>query len=247
MASKAAAKVIRTQNQQARQSLPFDDDNESYKFLENEAPDTVHPSLWRQAQLCRLDGLFQVTEGIYQFRGLDLSNTTFIEDDEGLVIIDVLTCSETAAAALKLYQQHRGRDRRIKAIVYTHCHADHFGGVKGFVTEDQVHRDDINIIAPEGFLEHAVSENVFAGTAMSRRAGYMYGAALPRGPGGQVGAGLGQTAPTGTLMLIAPNDTVRTTGEERIAAGVRMVFQMAPDTEAPAEMLVYPPQTLHNI
>ncbi|KAH0595208.1 hypothetical protein MHUMG1_06957 [Metarhizium humberi] len=289
MASKAAAEVIRAQNQQARQSLPFDDetdfqnatkgrigtrqpnvitnaagaviwDNDSYKFLENEAPDTVHPSLWRQAQLCRLDGLFQVTEGIYQVRGLDLSNTTLVEGDEGLVIIDTLTCSETAAAALQLYQQHRGKHRRIRAIVYTHCHADHFGGVKGFVTEDQVHRDGIKIIAPEGFLEHAVSENVFAGTAMSRRAGYMYGAALPRGPGAQVGAGLGQTTPTGgTLTLIAPNDTVRTTGEERIAAGVRMVFQMAPDTEAPAEMLVYLPQfralcaaedathTLHNI
>ncbi|EFY85493.1 hypothetical protein MAC_08440 [Metarhizium acridum CQMa 102] len=272
MASKAVTEIIRTQNQQARQSLPFEDetdfqnatkgrmgtcqpnvitnaagdviwDNDSYKFLANEAPDTVHPSLWRQAQLCQLDGLFQVTEGIYQVRGLDISNTTFIEGDEGLVIIDVLTCSETAAAAFRLYQQHRGKDRRIKAIVYTHCHADHFGGARGFVTEEQVHRDEIRIIAPEGFLEHAVSENVFAGTAMGRRAGYMYGAALPRGPGAQVGAGLGQTAPTGTVTLMAPNDTVRTTGEERAVDGVRMVFQMAPDTEAPAEMLVYLPRS----
>lgn len=116
-------------------------------------------------------------------RGLDLSNTTLVKGDEGLVIINTLTCSETAAAALQLYQQHRGKHRRIKAIIYTHCHADHFSGVKGFVTEDQVHQDDIKIIAPEGFLKHAVSENVFARTAISRRAGYMYSAALPRGPG----------------------------------------------------------------
>ncbi|TWU77557.1 hypothetical protein ED733_007598 [Metarhizium rileyi] len=288
MASHAAVEIIRTQNQECLQYLPFEDqtdfqnatkgrigtcqpniitneaggvvwDNDSYKFLESDAPDTVNPSLWRQAKLCQLDGLFEVTKGIYQVRGLDISNTTFVEGDEGLIIIDVLTCSETAAAALKLYQQHRGNQRSVKAIIYTHCHADHFGGVKGFVSEEDVQRDDIKIIAPEGFLEHAVSENVFSGMAMSRRAGYMYGAALPRGPKGQISAGLGQTVPTGTLTLIAPNDDIKTTGEERTIDGVKLVFQMAPDTEAPAEMLIYLPQlralcaaedathTFHNI
>lgn len=289
MEPQTATQSVRDNNQRARETLPFNDqtdfqnatkghigkcqpniitnaagdvvwDNDAYTFLQlGDAPDTVNPSLWRQAKLCQLDGLFQVTDGIYQVRGLDLSNTTFIEGDEGLIIIDVLTCVETAAAALKLYREHRGKDRQIKAIIYTHCHADHFGGVKGFVTEEEVQQNDIKIMAPEGFLEHAIAENVFAGTAMSRRASYMYGAALPRGPKGQVSAGLGQSVPTGTVTLIAPNDDIKTTGEERVVDGVKMVFQMAPDTEAPAEMLIYFPQfkalcaaedathTFHNI
>jgi alkyl sulfatase BDS1-like metallo-beta-lactamase superfamily hydrolase len=189
-----------------------------------------------------LDGLFHVKDGIYQVRGLDLSNTTFIEGDEGLIIIDPLTSAETGAAALALYQEHRGTKRPVKAIIYTHSHADHFGGVKGFISEQDVQSKEIKIFAPEGFLEHAVSENVFTGTAMSRRAAYMYGAALPRGSRGQVGAGLGQTVSTGTVTLIAPNDEIKLTREERFVDGVRMVFQMAPDTEAPAEMLIYFPQ-----
>ena len=215
-------------------------DNDTYSFLEGDAPETVNPSLWRQSKLAAIDGLFEVVPGIYQVRGMDLSNTSFIEGDEGVVVIDTLLSAETGKAALELYRQHRG-DRPIKAIVYTHSHVDHFGGVKGFVTQEEVDGGSVKIFAPEGFVEHAVSENVYAGTAMGRRAGYMYGAALARGPQGQVGGGLGQTVSVGTVTLIAPTVTVTTTGHEETVDGVRMIFQMAPDTEAPSEMLIYLP------
>ncbi len=233
-------------------------DNSTYSFLTGDAPDTVNPSLWRQSQLVATAGLFEVVEGIYQVRGMDLANTTFVEGDEGVVVIDTLLCAETGAAALALYRKHRG-DRPIKAIVYTHSHVDHFGGVRGFVSQEDVDAGRVRIFAPEGFTEHAVAENVYAGTAMARRAGYMYGAALPRGPQGQVGAGLGQTTATGTVTLLPPTDLVATTGHEETVDGVRMVFQMAPNTEAPAELLVYLPDfralctaedathTLHNL
>lgn len=216
-------------------------DNDSYAFLEGDAPDTVHPSLWRQSQLVARQGLFEVVEGIYQARGFDLSNVTFVEGETGLVVIDPLLSAQTAAAALGLYRKHRG-DRPIHAVIYTHSHVDHFGGVKGVVSQEDVDAGRVRILAPEGFTEHAVSENVYAGTAMGRRAGYMYGAALARGPRGQVGAGLGQTTSTGTITLIAPTDFISTTGHEETIDGVRMVFQMAPDTEAPAEMLIYFPE-----
>ncbi|MEU0539068.1 alkyl sulfatase dimerization domain-containing protein [Nocardia sp. NPDC005978] len=215
-------------------------DNDTYAFVEGDAPDTVNPSLWRQSRLVSIDGLFEVVPGVYQVRGLDLSNTSFIEGDEGVVVIDTLLSAETGAAALELYRQHRG-DRPVKAIIYTHSHVDHFGGVKGFVSQQEVDDGAVRIFAPEGFTEHAVSENVYAGTAMGRRAGYSYGAALARGPQGQVGAGLGQTTSTGTVTLIAPTDFITTTGHEETVDGVRMIFQMAPDTEAPSEMLVYLP------
>ncbi|MET8039037.1 alkyl sulfatase dimerization domain-containing protein [Streptomyces sp. NPDC005345] len=215
-------------------------DNDSYAFLEGEAPDTVNPSLWRQSQLNAVDGLFEVVPGIYQVRGLDLANTTFVEGDEGVVVVDTLLSKETGAAALALYREHRGQ-RPIKAVVYTHSHADHYGGVKGFVTQEEVDSGAVRVFAPEGFTEHAVSENVYAGTAMNRRAGYMFGAALARGPQGQVGAGLGQTLSTGEVTLIAPTDLITTTGHEEVVDGVRMVFQMAPDSEAPSEFLVYFP------
>jgi alkyl sulfatase BDS1-like metallo-beta-lactamase superfamily hydrolase len=215
-------------------------DNSTYSFLDGDAPDSVNPSLWRQSKLASIGGLFEVVEGIYQVRGMDLSNTSFIEGDEGVVVIDTLLSAETGAAALELYRKHRG-DRPVKAVIYTHSHADHFGGVKGFVTQEEVDAGTVRIFAPEGFTEEAVKENVYAGTAMNRRAGYMYGAALARGPQGQVGAGLGQTLSIGTVSLIAPTDVVTTTGHEETVDGVRMVFQMAPGTEAPAEMLVYLP------
>ncbi|MET9272090.1 alkyl sulfatase dimerization domain-containing protein [Kribbella sp. NPDC003557] len=215
-------------------------DNDSYAFLDGDAPDTVHPSLWRQSQLVARQGLFEVVEGIYQARGFDLSNVTFVEGETGLVVIDPLLSEQTAAAALDLYRKHRG-DRPIHAVVYTHSHVDHFGGVKGVISQDDVDAGRVRILAPEGFTEHAVSENVYAGTAMGRRAGYMYGAALARGPRGQVGAGLGQTTSTGTITLIAPTEFISTTGHEVTVDGVRMVFQMAPDTEAPSEMLIYFP------
>lgn len=232
-------------------------DNDSFSFLTGDAPDTVHPSLWRQSKLVATDGLFEVVDGIYQVRGMDLSNITFVEGDTGVIVIDPLISTETAAAALALYREHRG-ERPVVGVIYTHSHVDHFGGVKGIVTQDEVDAG-IPVIAPEGFVEHAIAENVYAGTAMARRAGYMYGAVLPRGPRGSVGAGLGQSPSTGTVSLISPTDFISTTGEERTIDGVRIVFQMAPGTEAPSEMHFYFPDrkalcmaenathTLHNL
>lgn len=215
-------------------------DNDAYSFLKEDPPNTANPSLWRQSQLTSTDGLFKVTDGIYQVRGVDLSNTTFIEGDKGIIVIDPLTSRETGEAALKLYQDNLG-PKEVKAVIYTHSHVDHFGGVKGMVTQEDVNSGKVTILAPEGFLEHAVSENVYAGTAMSRRAAYMYGAALDRGERGQIGAGLGQTVSTGEVTLIAPTDIITTTKERRVIDGVVMEFQMAPDTEAPSEMLIYFP------
>ncbi|RFU82580.1 MBL fold metallo-hydrolase [Streptomyces triticagri] len=215
-------------------------DNDSYAFLTGDAPDSVNPSLWRQSRLVAEQGLFEVVEGIYQVRGLDLSNVTFVEGDRGVVVIDPLLSKETAEAALALYREHRG-EREVTGVVYTHSHVDHFGGVKGVTTQEDVEAGRVPVLAPEGFMEHAVSENVYAGTAMGRRAAYMYGAALARGPQGQVGAGLGQTTSTGTLTLIPPTVDITTTGQEEVVDGVRMVFQMAPDTEAPSEMLIHFP------
>ncbi|MGD6747878.1 alkyl/aryl-sulfatase [Streptomyces sp. BH106] len=233
-------------------------DNDTYAFLGGEAPDTVNPSLWRQSQLVAQQGLFEVVEGIYQVRGLDLSNVTFVEGATGVIVIDPLISTETAAAALALYREHRG-ERPVAGVLYTHSHVDHFGGVRGVTTQEDVDAGRVPVIAPEGFTEHAVAENVYAGTAMARRAAYMFGAALARGPQGQVGAGLGQTNSTGTVTLIPPTTTITTTGQEETVDGVRMVFQMAPDTEAPAELLVHFPDfralctaedathTLHNL
>jgi linear primary-alkylsulfatase len=234
-------------------------DNKSYTdFLTGDAPDTVHPSLWRQSMLVAKQGLFEVTDGIYQVRGYDLSNISFIEGDTGVIIVDPLISTETAAAALALYREHRG-DRPVVAVIHTHSHVDHFGGVKGVTSQEDVDAGKVAIIAPEGFVEHAIAENVYAGTAMGRRAGYMYGAALSRSPEGGLGAGLGQTTSTGTVTLIDPTVTITTTGEEHTVDGVRIVFQMAPGTEAPAEMHFYFPDkralcmaenathTLHNL
>jgi alkyl sulfatase BDS1-like metallo-beta-lactamase superfamily hydrolase len=234
-------------------------DNDAYAFLDGDAPDTVHPSLWRQSQLNIQQGLFEVVaDGIYQVRGVDLSNVTFVEGDSGVVVIDPLLSTEPAAAALALYREHRG-DRKVVAVIYTHSHADHFGGVLGVTSQAEVDAGDVQVIAPEGFLEHAVSENVYAGTAMNRRAGYMFGAALERGPHGAVGAGLGQTLSTGVVGLIAPTVTIGTTGETLTVDGVEIEFQMAPGTEAPSEMHFYFPKwralcmaenathTLHNL
>jgi linear primary-alkylsulfatase len=209
-------------------------DLDAYAFLDGPAPDTVNPSLWRQGQLLTRDGLFEVVPGIYQLRGFDLSVMSVIEGDEG-VIVDPLICQETAAAAFALYRQHRG-DRPVRAMIYTHSHLDHFGGVKGIVSQEEVDAGSVSIIAPDGFMEHAVAENVFAGTAMARRAGYMYGAALDKGPTGQVGTGLGQTTSTGEPTLIPPTVDITTTGQEMTIDGVRIVFQVTPGTEAPAEM-----------
>ena len=216
-------------------------DNDSYSFLNGDAPDSVHPSLWRQSQLCTKQGLYEVVPGIYQVRGLDLSNISFIEGDTGVIVIDPLISTETAAAALALYRAQRG-EREVRAVIYTHSHVDHFGGVLGVTSQAEVDAGAVAIIAPEGFTEHAVQENVYAGTAMARRAGYMYGAALDRGPQGQVGCGLGQVGSTGEVALIVPTLDIKATGETHTIDGVEIEFQMAPGTEAPAEMHFYFPK-----
>jgi alkyl sulfatase BDS1-like metallo-beta-lactamase superfamily hydrolase len=210
-------------------------DLESYDFLAEECPETANPSLWRQSRLNRIAGLFELAPGFYQLRGFDLSNMHVVEGERGIVVIDPLISAETAAAALALYRRERG-ERAVTGLIYTHCHIDHFGGAKGIVSAEEVEQRAIPVLAPSGFLEHAIAENVFAGTAMGRRAGYMYGAKLRRGPDGQVGAGLGQTTSLGTVTLIPPNVEISETGQEETVDGVRMVFQMTPGTEAPAEM-----------
>jgi alkyl sulfatase BDS1-like metallo-beta-lactamase superfamily hydrolase len=211
-------------------------DNDAYAFLDADCPDTAHPSLWRQSQLCAKQGLYEVTPGIYQVRGFDLSNMTLVESDNGVIVIDPLISMETAAAALELYRTHRGQ-RDVSAIIYTHAHGDHFGGVHGVYPAGGV-----PIVAAEGFMEAAVAENVYAGTAMTRRAEYMYGAQLEKGPAGQIGAGLGQTTSLGTIGLIPPTLDITTTGQEEVIDGVRIVFQMTPGTECPVEMNFFFPE-----
>ncbi|WEX05181.1 alkyl sulfatase dimerization domain-containing protein [Rhodococcus sp. RCBS9] len=232
--------------------------NDSYAFLDEDCPPTVNPSLWRQSKLVAKQGLLAVTDSIYQIRGLDLSNMTLIEGDTGIIVIDPLISRETAAAGLALYREHRG-DRPVVAVIYTHSHIDHFGGVKGVTTDDDVAAGRCVIVAPTGLVEHAVEENVYAGTAMARSAAYMYGAALPRGPRSSVGAGLGQTTSTGTPTLISPTVSISKTGHTETIDGVRIEFQMTPGTEAPSEMNFYFPDlralcmaenathTLHNL
>ncbi|QEZ48267.1 alkyl/aryl-sulfatase [Cupriavidus oxalaticus] len=215
---------------------------DSYRFIDKDvAPATVNPSLWRQARLNMNHGLFQVTDRIYQIRGFDISNMTIIEGDSGLIIIDPLTATETARTGLELYYKHRPR-KPVVAVIYTHSHADHFGGAKGVISEDDVKAGKVKVLAPEGFMEEAVSENVFAGNAMSRRAQYMYGTNLQRSATGQVDAGLGKAVAQGTLTLVPPTDLIARTGETRTIDGVQIEFLMAPGTEAPAEMLMYLPQ-----
>jgi linear primary-alkylsulfatase len=233
-------------------------DLDAYRFMDGPCPDTANPSLWRQGQLLARDGLFEVVPGLYQARGFDLSVISFVETESGVIVIDPLISVETAAAAWALYQSHRG-DRPVVAMIYTHSHADHFGGVKGIISDEDVASGRIPVIAPAGFMEHAISENVFAGPAMTRRAGYMYGSTLQKGPAGQIGAGLGQTTSTGTVSLIPPTVDVAHTGQEMTVDGVQIVFQYTPGTEAPAEMNFYFPasrslcaaentsHTLHNI
>ncbi|MFF3839440.1 alkyl/aryl-sulfatase [Streptomyces sp. NPDC001930] len=208
-------------------------DNDAYGFLKAECPDTANPSLWRQAQLASKQGLYEVTEGIYQVRGLDLSNMTLVEGEHGVIVIDPLISAETAAAALALYRQHRG-DRPVTGLIYTHSHGDHFGGARGVLPRGT--EEGVPILAPAGFLEHAVAENVYAGNAMTRRAVFMYGDRLPKAPDGQIGAGLGMTTSTGTITLIPPTVDIIRTGQEETVDGVRIVFQLTPGTEAPAEM-----------
>lgn len=217
-------------------------DNDAYAFLDGPAPTSVHPSLWRQSTLAAKQGLYEVVPGIYQVRGLDISNVTFVETDNGIIVIDPLISTEVAAAALALYREHRGGDRPVVAVIYTHSHVDHFGGVLGVTSQADVDAGAVSVLAPEGFIEHAVQENVYAGPAMTRRATYMYGTLLPRGPMGQVGCGLGQAPSTGEVAVIVPTVDIETTGETHTIDGVEIEFQMAPGTEAPAEMHFYFPR-----
>jgi alkyl sulfatase BDS1-like metallo-beta-lactamase superfamily hydrolase len=215
-------------------------DMSEYAFLEQaDAPATVNPSLWRQAQLNAIHGLFKVTDGMYQIRGMDLANMTIIEGDTGLIIIDPLLSPSTAKAGLDLYYQNRPQ-KPVVAVLYTHNHVDHWGGVKGVTSNEDVASGKTRIYAPAGFMEHAVSENVIAGPAMSRRAIYQFGAMLPPGERGHVDTGLGKALSKGDRSLIAPTDTVPDDGNLTID-GVDIEFQMAHGTEAESEMMMYFP------
>jgi alkyl sulfatase BDS1-like metallo-beta-lactamase superfamily hydrolase len=210
---------------------------DSFAFVDPEdpSPETVHPSLWRLAQLNNMHGLYEVVTGVYQVRGYDLSNVTLIEGERGVIVVDPLISTECAAAALALYRRHRG-ERPVTAVLYTHSHVDHFGGVKGVVSAEQVARGEVPVWAPAGFLENAVSENVLAGTAMARRASYMFAPGLERSPHGLIDAGIGKTTSTGSVTLIPPTHEVSRTGQVEELDGVPFVFQLVPDSEAPAEL-----------
>jgi len=233
-------------------------DTNSYAFLkQGAAPATVNPSLWRQAQLNAKNGLFKVVDRIYQIRGLDISNMTIIEGDTGLIVIDPLISKETARAGLDLYYRYRPK-KPVVAVIYTHSHVDHFGGVGGIVSEADVNAGKVKIYAPDGFMKEAVSENIYAGNAMTRRSEYQFGVFVPKSEKGQVDTGLGKTVSLGAITMRPPTDLIKTTGETRTIDGVQVEFEMAPGTEAPAEMLMYFPQfkalctaedavhTLHN-
>ena len=211
-----------------------------HAFVDGEAPDTVHPSLWRMARLNTVHGLFKVTERIYQVRGFCLANVTFIEGDTGLIVIDPLTFVEHAQAALQLYRAHRG-ERPIRAIIYTHSHRDHYGGAKGMVSLEEVRTQAVRVIAPAGFLEEAFSETILAGVPMRRRSLFQFGTTLPPGPMGHVDSGLGKAVGRGSDGLIPPEWLIAEPIEKHVIDGVEIVFQLTPGAEAPAEMnLLYP-------
>jgi alkyl sulfatase BDS1-like metallo-beta-lactamase superfamily hydrolase len=207
----------------------------AYDFIQGDAPASVNPSLWRQASLNKINGLFKVTDRVFQVRGYDLSNMSIIEGDTGWIIVDPLTSQETAAAALALAQEHLGV-KPIVAVIFTHSHIDHFGGVFGVISEEQYRAGEVRIIAPEGFMDEATSENIIAGIAMGRRAIYMYGRDLARSKRGHVGSGLGKGPAFGTFGIIEPTEIIDSTPQEKTIDGLRFVFQNAPASEAPAEL-----------
>ncbi len=231
---------------------------DAYAFVTGPAPDSVHPGLWRHMTHLKRHGLFEVTPGVWQVRGFDVANMTVIRGATGWIIIDPLTNIETAAAAMELVNTTLG-PRPVSAVIYSHSHGDHFGGVKGVVDAAALAAGRVAVIAPAGFMEEATSENVMAGGAMSRRAAYQFGAGLVPGPAGQMGSGIGMAIPAGTLSLIPPTDIIAKTGETRVVDGVALEFQIVSGTEAPAEfnVLIVPEKTflaaeiatctLHNI
>jgi alkyl sulfatase BDS1-like metallo-beta-lactamase superfamily hydrolase len=214
---------------------------EAYGFLADaEAPATVDPSLWRQSRLNMNHGLFEVVPGVYQVRGLDIANMTLIEGERGVIVVDTLTSIEGARAAMELYFKHRGR-RPVAAVIFTHTHTDHWGGARGVLEEDTLASGRVPIIAPNLFMEHAVSENIIAGPAMLRRAQYQFGPFLAKGPRGQVDCGLGKSMAAGSIALLRPTDLIMATGDRRTIDGLEFEFQMAPNSEAPAEMHFFVP------
>lgn len=213
-----------------------------YDFLQGEkSPKTINPSLWRQAKLNMHHGLFKVTDKIYQVRGYDLAVITFIESESGYIVVDALTTIETAKAALKLVYENIGQ-KPILAVIYTHSHGDHWGGIKGIISEEEIESGKVRVIAPEDFMKFAVSENILAGNVMLRRAEYMYGKILPIDGKGNVDSGLGKTLVSGTKALVEPTESIKETGTKIIIDGIEIVFQLTPGAEAPVEMNLYFPQ-----
>ncbi len=217
-------------------------DQARYAFTSQDAADSSNPSLWRQAQLNAIHGLFKVTERVYQLRGFDLANMTLIQGDTGWIIVDPLTTRETAAAAWQFALKHL-EDLPIRAILFTHSHIDHFGGVNGIVTPERIAAEGIRVIAPVGFFEEATSENVMAGVAMQRRASYQYGRSLPRDERGHIDLGLGKEVPFGGNMgITAPTELIDRTPQRLTIDGLEFVFQNTPGSEAPAEFTFYLPE-----
>ncbi len=268
--TKPATPFTEAANQQVREALPFEDTSDferarrgfiarpstlliegedgapvwnmkPYEFIQGEAPGTVNPSLWRQAKLNNINGLFEVVDGIYQVRGFDLSNVTFIRGETGWIVVDPLLSVESAEAALDLVNTELGV-RPVVAVIYTHSHADHFGGVRGVTTPEQVAAGEVRILAPEGFSHHAVSENVLAGNVMTRRAEYMFGGLLEVSPQGRVDTGLGKATSQGRVSLIPPTDIISETPTPLKIDGVDFIFMYTPNAEAPAEMMFYLPK-----
>ena len=213
-------------------------DLDAYAFVEGEAPPTVHPSLWRHMRYLKHHGLFEVTDGVWQVRGFDLSNMTVVRGETGWILIDPLTTQEVAAAALELVNETLGK-RPVSAVIYSHSHADHFGGVRGVASLEDVQSGRTQVIAPEHFMEEAASENVMAGGAMQRRAAFQFGAGLVPGLSGQMGSGIGAAVSRGTITLLEPTDIIRETGERRTIDGVELEFQIVSGSEAPSELNVY--------
>ena len=248
--------IIEKQEPNAWQPISWDLSKSD--FVKGQAPETVNPSLWRQAGLNAQHGLYEICEDFYQVRGFDTSNVTFIRGETGWVVIDPLTTAETAAAAYELVTEHLGF-REISAVIYTHSHLDHYGGILGIIERSRIEKENIPIVAPEGFLHEAVAENVIAAPVMGRRATYQFGMLLPWNEKGHVDQGLGKGIPTGSSALVPPTIEITETGQELTLDGVKIEFQLTPESEAPAEMHFFFPEyevlcmaencsgTMHNV